>query len=399
MKKILVVISGGLPIPSIKGGAVETLIDMYLDANEENPQYEFEVYSTYADGVEEKAKEYKHCKFNYVHAEKFGFKISRYTRAVLNKILHIPVKYAFINEVTKDIKKNKKEFDLVVVENNAMLVSPLAKIFPGKMILHLHNDNVNKKIRGGIKTYKDCKRIYTVSDYIKSRVETIEEGNKTVTLFNGIDISGFKERSSELTRKEMRDKFKIKNDETVFIFSGRVCEDKGVKELIQAFTELRKKYDKVKLLIVGASFFSSKKKTPYIKELIQLATEFKDDIIFTGYIDYKDMAKVYSAADIQVVPSMFDDPCPLTVIEGMVMGLPQIVSISGGIPEEVSDENAIKVNRKNIVKELKDAMSKLIDNEELRKNMAKASLERSKLFDKKSYTDNFYKLIKEEFEN
>ena len=31
MKKILVVISGGLPIPSIKGGAVETLIDMYLD--------------------------------------------------------------------------------------------------------------------------------------------------------------------------------------------------------------------------------------------------------------------------------------------------------------------------------------------------------------------------------
>ena len=57
------------------------------------------------------------------------------------------------------------------------------------------------------------------------------------------------------------------------------------------------------------------------------------------------MAKVYSAADIQVVPSMFDDPCPLTVIEGMVMGLPQIVSISGGIPEEVSDENAIKESR------------------------------------------------------
>lgn len=398
MKKILVVISGGLPIPSIKGGAVETLIDMYLEENEKNPQYKFEVYSTYADGVEEKTKEYKNCKFNYVHAEKFGFKISRYTRAFLNKILHIPVRYAFINEVIKKIKRNKEEFDLVIVENNAMLVSPLAQIFPGKIILHLHNDNVNKKIRGGIKTYKDCKRIYTVSDYIKSRVDTIGK-NKTVTLFNGIDINGFKERSSETTRKEMRKRFNIKNDEVVFIFSGRVCEDKGVKELIKAFTELRKKYDKIKLLIVGASFFSSKKKTPYIKELIQLSDEFKEDIIFTGYIDYKDMAKVYSAADIQVVPSMFDDPCPLTVIEGMVMGLPQIVSISGGIPEEVSDENAIKVNRENIVKELEDAMTKLINDENLRKSMARASLKRSELFDKKSYTDNFFKLIEEEFEN
>ena len=111
------------------------------------------------------------------------------------------------------------------------------------------------------------------------------------------------------------------------------------------------------------------------------------------------MAKVYSAADIQVVPSMFDDPCPLTVIEGMVMGLPQIVSISGGIPEEVSDENAIKVNRENIVKELEDAMTKLINDENLRKSMARASLKRSELFDKKSYTDNFFKLIEEEFEN
>ena len=262
----------------------------------------------------------------------------------------------------------------------------------------MYNDNVNKKIRGGIKTYKDCKRIYTVSDYIKSRVDTIGK-NKTVTLFNGIDINGFKERSSETTRKEMRKRFNIKNDEVVFIFSGRVCEDKGVKELIKAFTELRKKYDKIKLLIVGASFFSSKKKTPYIKELIQLSDEFKEDIIFTGYIDYKDMAKVYSAADIQVVPSMFDDPCPLTVIEGMVMGLPQIVSISGGIPEEVSDENAIKVNRENIVKELEDAITKLINDENLRKSMARASLKRSELFDKKSYTDNFFKLIEEEFEN
>ena len=48
MKKILVVISGGLPIPSIKGGAVETLIDMYLEENEKNPQYKLYTLNTQA---------------------------------------------------------------------------------------------------------------------------------------------------------------------------------------------------------------------------------------------------------------------------------------------------------------------------------------------------------------
>ena len=44
-------------------------------------------------------------------------------------------------------------------------------------------------------------------------------------------------------------------------------------------------------------------------------------------------------------------------------------------------------------------MTKLINDENLRKSMARASLKRSELFDKKSYTDNFFKLIEEEFEN
>lgn len=397
MKKILVVISGGLPIPSIKGGAVETLLDMYIDENEKNPRYEFEVYSAYASGVEEKAKKYINTKFNYIHIEKKKFKISKYIRAISNKILHIPVKNAFTNAVVKDIKKNNRDFDLVIVENDAKLIQPLQKIFPEKVILHLHNDNINTNIRGSRETYKACKRIYAVSNYIKNRVESVKNDNKTVVLFNGIDITEFKNNSSNITREEVRNKYGIKNNEVVFIFSGRVCEDKGVKELILAFNKVREKYSNVKLLIVGASFFSSKKKTPYIKKLQQLAEKYKEDIIFTGYVNYKDIAKVYSVADVQVVPSIFDDPCPLTVIEGMVMGLPQIVSISGGIPEEVSDKNAIKVHRENIVEELDKAMEKMVNNEELRKSMAKASLERSKLFDKKFYIDNFYKLVEEEF--
>ena len=41
MKKVLVIISGCLPIPAIKVGAVETLIDMYINANEKLNKYKF----------------------------------------------------------------------------------------------------------------------------------------------------------------------------------------------------------------------------------------------------------------------------------------------------------------------------------------------------------------------
>ena len=399
MKKILVVISGGLPIPSIKGGAVETLIDMYLDENEKKGLYSFEVYSTYADNVEEYANKYKNSIFHYVHAETFCYKISRYTRAILNKILHLNVNFAFVNEVIKDIKKNKKEnyYDLVIVENNAMLVNPLAKIFKNKIILHLHNDNVNCYVKDGLKTYHNCKTIYTVSEYIKDRVETLGKENKVKVLMNGINQEQFHKSVNSITRETIRNKFGISKDDVVFIFSGRVCDDKGVYELLQAFIELRKKYDNIKLLIVGGSFFSSTKKTKYIKSLIDLTVGFENSIVFTGYIPYNQMGTIYSAADVQVVPSKFDDPCPLTVLEGMCMGLPQIVSNCSGIPEEVCTDNAIKVERGNIVVELKQAMEKLITNEKTRKKMSLASLERSKQFDNKTYVDNFFKLVAKEF--
>ena len=397
-KKILVVISGGLPIPSVKGGAVETLIDMFLDENEKMNKYDFEVYSRYDADAEGKGKEYKYCKFNYIHVDNVKYKIERVIRSVAHKILHLPVDFVFVSRVIKDIEKNKKNYDLVIVENNASLVNPLSRKFRGKIILHLHNDNLNIDERDGRETFDNCKRIYTVSNYIKGRVETIEKSDKVVTLYNGINIEMFTQNSNNQKRNEIRQKYGINDNEIVFVFGGRVCKDKGVKELIQAFNLAHEKNPNIKLMIVGGSFFSSKKKTKYIKKLINIAEKNKKDIIFTGYINYNDMSNIYNMADVQVVPSMFDDPCPLTVIEGMVMGLPQIVTQSGGIPEEVGEKNAIKIDRKNIVQDFSEAMVYLAKEKEIRKEMSESSKERAKLFDMQIYNDNFYKLIEEEFE-
>ncbi len=402
MKKILVIITGNLPIPSIKGGAVETLIDAYLNADEKQGKYRFTVYSTYAPEIETYNFAYQYSNFRFIHTNKLSFKISRYLRAFLNKVLKINVRRAFINEVLKDLhRQNEKDFDYVIVENDPMIINALSKVYPQKIILHLHNDNLNSTTRYALTTYNNCRSIYAVSNYIKERIETInnQPSSKAHVLMNGINQELFRKQNTPDNRQRIRKKYHIGQDDIVFIFSGRICADKGVYELLQAFSKLQLKNRHTKLLIVGGSFFSSTKKTKYIKKLQTLSQKVQEQIIFTGYVPYKDMGSIYSAADIQIIPSIFDDPCPLAAIEGMTMGLPQIATISGGIPEELSQENAIFIHRENIIEELYNAMNKLVADNALRKKMADASAKRSKEFTEEKYVHNFYKLLEREDSN
>ena len=47
MKELLIVTSGGLPLPASKGGAVETLTELLLDENEISQHFHFTVLSIY----------------------------------------------------------------------------------------------------------------------------------------------------------------------------------------------------------------------------------------------------------------------------------------------------------------------------------------------------------------
>lgn len=397
MQKILIIITGNLPIPAVKGGAVEALTDAYLNHNEKTGKYHFTVYSAYAPEIKNFINRHKYSVFRYINTRTLLFKLARYARAFLNKILHLPIQRAFIHAVLKDLTKHDNEnFDYIIVENDPTIINALAKKYPNKIILHLHNDNLNYQTREAYKTYRNCRSIYTVSNYIKTRVETITGPTKTTVLMNGINQKALRSPVKPNTRTLMRKQYGLNEHDTVFMFGGRVCPDKGVHELLQAFIKAEKSCPNIKLLIVGSSFFNGAKATSYIKKLQTLAKNYQDKIIFTGYIDHADMGKIYSAADAQVIPSMFDDPCPLAVLEGMSMGLPQIATLSGGIPEQTTKDNTILIERTDIVNQLANAMIKLANNPALRQKMSQASLAHSQAFTEKTYIEEFYRLLNQE---
>ena len=97
-------------------------------------------------------------------------------------------------------------------------------------------------------------------------------------------------------------------------------------------------------------------------------------------------------ADIAIVPSMWDEPFGLTVIEAMAAGLPLITTRSGGIPE-ICEGVAIIVERDNIVENLINAIQDLYQNLERREQMKRASLERALSFDKELFAQNFFNAL------
>ena len=78
-----------------------------------------------------------------------------------------------------------------------------------------------------------------------------------------------------------------------------------------------------------------------------------------------------------------------TIAEALAAGVPLITTRSGGIPE-ICEGVATIVERTDIVNNLAAAILDLYRHPEKRKQMAAASLERAKLFDKESYSEKFF---------
>ena len=106
------------------------------------------------------------------------------------------------------------------------------------------------------------------------------------------------------------------------------------------------------------------------------------------------MPCLYAISDVMVLPSIWNDPAPLAVIESITAGKPLITTYSGGIPEYVSDNDAIilKINDQ-LVDNLAAALNKLAGDAELRTKMSEAAKKESRDWTKESFYDDFVDII------
>lgn len=386
--KIAILTSGILPVPAIQGGAVENLVDFYLEYNDKHRLHDITVYSVWHPDTEKHLalkSEVNHYK--YIKIEGWWAKVKKNIYHLLHgeEYYHYSIEY-FLHEVLKDIRH--KQYDIIVLENRPAYALKLKEITNAKLVYHLHNEKLYSKAPQYQEIYDAAYRILTVSNYIKSRVQTINpQDTKTKTVYNGIDLNAFSKINQERKNGSI-------NDDFLLVYSGRMNREKGIMKLLEAIDLLKEK-PQIKLIVIGSSFFgNATSDDDFMKELKNKAAPLKNRIIFTGFIPYHEMPKYLSMADVAVIPSVWDDPFPTTVLEAQAMGLPIITTCKGGIPEEVTKENAIILDtNEHFVNNLATAILDLYEHPEKRKQMATASLKRSKLFGKETYAKNFFEAL------
>lgn len=229
-----------------------------------------------------------------------------------------------------------------------------------------------------------------VSDYIGLcwQKGSLCNNSKIRTLRNCAKIDRFIKNTTEKEKLLIKEKLGIPKDNRVVIFTGRIVEAKGIRELIQAFEKLEEK--NVTLLIIGSANFGAETNTSYEKDVARLIRETQKSIVFTGFVHQTELYKYYGIADIAVMPSMFEDPAPLVCIETQATGTPLIATEVGGVKEYANPEGVVLVKKnQDLIHNLSAEMTKLLVNPELRKKMGNANRIHALQFNTERYFEDF----------
>ena len=204
-------------------------------------------------------------------------------------------------------------------------------------------------------TYSSATRVYPNSkglyDFIlqnnftqSNKLKIIANGSS-----NGIDTTIFSPAQvTETERVTLREKLNIQPNDFVFVFVGRIVSDKGINELIKAFSELQAVENNeptgIKLLLVGGL---ENDLDPLNPETLAEINQNKD-IISVGF--QQDVRSFFAIADALVFPS-YREGFPNVVMQAGAMGLPSIVSDINGCNEIIIEgENWLIIPSKNVEK-------------------------------------------------
>jgi glycosyltransferase involved in cell wall biosynthesis len=160
------------------------------------------------------------------------------------------------------------------------------------------------------------------------------------------------------------------NVDPVILFVGRMQMIKGPHLLIEAAKHLAAAGKRFKLRLVGSENFNPATPiTAYERSLRAAAEPLGDLVEFQPFTDRKHLPAVFRSADIFCVPSCWQEPLGLVVLEGLAAGLPMIVARRGGIPE-IARDAALYFDPTNLA-ELVHHLSCLLDNAAHRRELGR----------------------------
>ena len=210
-------------------------------------------------------------------------------------------------------------------------------------------------------TYESTEVIVN-SNYMKNELQRLFglPFEKINVVPNGVNLNLYSgvERDYEFRRRYAAD------NEKIILYMGRLVYEKGVQHLIAAMPKILNGYNDAKLVIAGKGGMIDE-----LREQVH-ALGIDNKVYFAGYMNGKDVQKLYKAADIAVFPSTYE-PFGIVALEAMLSENPIVVSDIGGLNEIVQHrENGMKAYCGN-ANSIADSVLELLFDHQLCANIVK----------------------------
>lgn len=146
------------------------------------------------------------------------------------------------------------------------------------------------------------------SVYVSKRYKEIFGNNKGFFVYNGIDVNDFQFSCKKLNYN---------------LYLGRICNEKGVHHAI-TISEKNDEY----LLIAGPIYDQN-----YYRTEIEPRIRNNKKIMYLGFIEGLEKQCILKNAKCVLFTSIYEDNCPLTILEALACGTPVLGFHYGGVPE------------------------------------------------------------------
>ncbi|WP_455660823.1 glycosyltransferase [Pradoshia sp.] len=318
--KIALICTEKLPVPSIRGGAIQVLIDGVLPYL--NHFNEVTVYS-----VDDPILQNKEMKdgIEYIRAPRDGYVENIYT------------------ELAKKAVKGET-YDLIHVFNRPLDVLTYKLAMPkSRFVLSLHNEMFTEKkitTKAAQAVIDSVEKIMTVSEFIAKTITDRfpSAKGKVQPVYSGLDLTKYTpiwDKDIQEKRTALRKQYKV-NDKKVILFVGRLSKVKGPEILLEAMKSVLKAEPNAVIVIVGSRWFSDERIDSYGRMLRDLADSLgKNKVIFTGFVPPSEIPSLYLLGDLFVCSSQWEEPLARVHYEAMGAGLPIITTNRGGNAEVV----------------------------------------------------------------
>jgi glycosyltransferase involved in cell wall biosynthesis len=198
------------------------------------------------------------------------------------------------------------------------------------------------------RAFKKSQKIFTVSEFSKSRIEYhLGKAKPVIVTYSALQPMFLACRNN------------VQKTQTI-VFIGNIKKHKGLELLLDAFVLVRNERLTHNLIIIGSKNNFRSSDNSILKKIEAIG---RDTVTFTGFISDEKLIEYLSAAALLVQPSLYEGFC-LPPLEAMVLGTLALIS-DIAVLREIYADYPVTFFSAGDTKDLKEKMIKLLMNKDL----------------------------------